>query len=211
MADRPPTSGPAQSQGSDRERSGVLYCGTCGALNPRTNHYCSACGHALVDAYHASEGLRVYLTPDPGAQLVEILDIGADITMLTTDEVLPADFAKVALEDGRVGYVRLREVQALLGTDDTAPTRREAVGCISSTALLAIIALLILGALMFGVIAVQSDDGNADFIAVISCLVLLPFLLLIVGFYFYVSKREREILEDREEELETATEASDGA
>ena len=48
-----------------RENVGVLYCGSCGALNPRTNHFCSACGHQLVDAFHASEGLRVYTTPDP--------------------------------------------------------------------------------------------------------------------------------------------------
>ena len=61
------------------DRVGVIYCGSCGAMNPRTNHFCSACGHQLVDAYHASEGLRVYLTPDPGAPLVEILDAeGAD-------------------------------------------------------------------------------------------------------------------------------------
>ena len=46
------------------EQGGVIYCGSCGALNPRTNHYCSACGHQLVDAYHPSEGLRVYLYCD---------------------------------------------------------------------------------------------------------------------------------------------------
>ena len=116
---------------------GVIYCGSCGAMNPRANHYCAACGHALVDAYHASEGLRVYMTPDVAATLVDIVDPGLDIEVLQTTEDLPSDFVKVALPDGRTGYVWLREVEEVAGDMTPAKaTRREPVGCISSTALL---------------------------------------------------------------------------
>lgn len=180
---------------------GVIYCGSCGAMNPRTNHYCSACGHQLVDAYHASEGLRVYVTPDPGAPLVEIVDAGTDLTVVDTDEDLPADFVKVTLPDGRVGYVRLREVESAVGADDV-PSRREPVGCISSTAMLAIMALAIVTGALVLFTAIRSDDANAGFISVLVCLTVVPFLLLVVGFYLYVRKREEELLDEREERRE---------
>lgn len=181
---------------------GILYCGSCGAMNPRTNHYCSACGHALVDAYHASEGLRVYTTADTGSALVDIVDPGADITVLETQEELPADFVKVNLPDGRTGYVRLREVERVAGDIATAePTRREPVGCISSSGLLAIILLSIVVAALALVTAFNSTDANADFLAVLSCIVVVPFFLLVIGFYLYVRKREDEIMEEREAEL----------
>jgi hypothetical protein len=183
------------------DQVGVIYCGSCGALNPRTNHYCSACGHQLVDAYHPSEGLRVYQTPDPGAPLVEIVDPGVGLTVVETEEALPADFAKVLIEDGRVGYVRLREVeQAAGGTAGTAPARRTQLGCISSTAVLAIIALMLVAALLFLALAFSSDDPTADFIAILACVTVVPFLFVVVGFYLYVQKREAELLGDDEDE-----------
>lgn len=177
--------------------TGVIYCGTCGAMNPRTNHFCSACGHQLVDAYHASEGLRVYATPDPAAPLVEIVPAGADLQVLDTGEDLPADFVKIALEDGRVGYVRLREVERAVGDLEVEETRREPIGCISSTAVLAILGLLIVSAALVLVTATRSSDNTADFIAFLTCIALVPFLLLVVGFYLYVRKREEDLLAER--------------
>ena len=172
-------------------------------MNPRTNHFCSACGHQLVDAYHASEGLRVYATPDPGAPLVEILDSGETINVVETDEDLPADFVKIALDDGRIGYVRLREVEAAVGAD-TTPTRREPIGCITPTALLAVIALLILTTILMLAIAVRASDDQGGLIAAFACLLVVPFLLLVVGFYFYVRKREEELLSDDDEDQPSA-------
>lgn len=177
--------------------TGVIYCGTCGAMNPRTNHFCSACGHQLVDAYHASEGLRVYATPDPAAPLVEIVPAGADLQVLETEEDLPADFVKIALEDGRLGYVRLREVERAVGDLEVEETRREPIGCISSTAVLAILGLLIVSAALVLVTATRSSDNTADFIAFLACIILVPFLLLVVGFYLYVRKREEDLLAER--------------
>ena len=89
------------------EESGVIYCGSCGALNPRANHFCANCGHQLVDAYHAADGLRVYQTPDPAAPLVDLVSPNLEVTVIDTDEPLPNDFAKIALPDGRIGYVWL--------------------------------------------------------------------------------------------------------
>jgi len=162
-------------------------------MNPRTNHFCSACGHQLVDAYHASEGLRVYVTPDPGAPLVEILDTGASITVVDTDEDLPADFVKITLDDGRLGYVRLREVEATIG-GDSSPTRREPIGCVTPTALLAVIALLIMTSVLMLAIAVRSSNDQGGLIAALACLFVVPFLFVVVGFYLYVRKREEELL-----------------
>ncbi len=179
--------------------TGVIYCGTCGAMNPRANHYCSACGHQLVDAYHASEGLRVYATPDPAAPLVEIVPAGADLHVLETEELVPGDFVKIALEDGRIGYVRLREVERAVGELEAEETRREPIGCISSTAVLAILGLLIVSAALVLVTATRSRDDTADFIAFLACIVLVPFLLLVVGFYLYVRKREEDLLAERSE------------
>jgi hypothetical protein len=186
------------------ERVGVIYCGSCGAMNPRTNHFCSACGHQLVDAYHASEGLRVYFTPDPGAPLVEILDTGAAITVVETDELLPADFVKIALDDGRIGYVRLREVEAAVGAD-TTPTRREPIGCVTPTALLAVIVLLILTGVLMLAIAVRASDDQGGLIAALACLVVVPFLVLVVGFYLYVRKREEELLAGDDDQDESSS------
>jgi hypothetical protein len=186
------------------ERVGVIYCGSCGAMNPRTNHFCSACGHQLVDAYHASEGLRVYFTPDPGAPLVEILDTGVAITVVETDEQLPADFVKIALDDGRIGYVRLREVEAAVGAD-TTPTRREPIGCVTPTALLAVIVLLILTGVLMLAIAVRASDDQGGLIAALACLVVVPFLVLVVGFYLYVRKREEELLAGDDDQDESSS------
>jgi NADH:ubiquinone oxidoreductase subunit K len=178
---------------------GIIYCGSCGALNPRTNHFCSACGHQLVDAYHPSEGLRVYATADPAAPLVDIVDPDSDITVVETEEELPADFAKVTLEDGRLGYVRLREVADVAGGLEPGERRARPAGCISSTAVLAAIVLMVLAAAFVLVTALRSSDDTAGFIAVLTCITVVPAMLFVVGFYLYVRKREDELADEAEE------------
>ena len=178
------------------EQTGIIYCGSCGALNPRSNHFCSACGHQLVDTYHSSEGLHVYQHADPSAPIVEIIDPGAEIDVVVSEEDIPGDFVKVALEDGRIGYVRLRDVEQAYPEAQSEPVRREPVGCISSTALLAIIILSALGIALTMLVAFRSDDSTADFIAVLSCIGLVPVFLAVIGFYLYTRKREKELLAD---------------
>lgn len=179
--------------------SGVLYCGTCGSMNPRTSHFCAACGHQLVDAYHPSEGLRIYTTPDPAAPLVEIVPAGSDLRVLETRETVPGDFVKIALGDGRIGYVRLNEVERSADDVEDRETRREPIGCVSSTAVLAVLGLLVIAATLVLVTAIRSRDGTADFISFLACLVVVPFLLLVVAFFLYVRKREDDLLAERAE------------
>lgn len=176
------------------EESGVIYCGSCGALNPRVNHFCANCGHQLVDAYHAADGLRVYLTPDPAAPLVDLVSPNLEITVVETDEALPHDFVKIALPDGRIGYVWLREVEQALPEPRAMSARGRPLGCISSTAILAVIALMILGGLFTLLVGFRSNDGTADFISVLTCLSLGPLILVVAFFYFYTRKREQELL-----------------
>jgi hypothetical protein len=178
--------------------TGVLYCGSCGSLNPRTNHFCSSCGHQLVDAYHASEGLRVYERPDRAAPLVDIVNPHAEIHDIETTDILPNDFVKVLLADGRIGYIHLSEIGAITNDDevDVSMDTHEPVGCISSTALLFILMLAVLVLVLVGIIAYQSDDSGTDFLAVLSCFSMVPIIVAVIVFYFYTRKREQEILDD---------------
>ena len=189
------------------EETGVIYCGSCGALNPRINHFCANCGHQLVDAYHASEGLRVYMTPDPAAPLVEIIDPKVNFDIVDTDEPLPADFTKVTLPDGRIGYIWLREIEQALPDLRVVDARNRPLGCISSTAILAVIALMLLGGLFILLVGFRSNDGTADFLSVLACFTLIPAVIAVAFFYFYTRKREQELLLDSSA-IETTADAS---
>src|SRR5215210_5434271 len=113
----------ADRPGGGQPRSALIYCGLCGALNPSTNHYCAACGTTLVDAFHATEGLRVYERPDAASRLVELVPAGSELDVVE-DPSAPADFVRVRLPRGRLGYIRLREVEArAAGPPPTASTR----------------------------------------------------------------------------------------
>ena len=104
----------AASDTPQMERSALIYCGLCGALNPAGNHYCAACGTTLVDAFHASEGLRVFERPDAASRLIEIVPAGRELDVVE-DAGAPADYARVRLQSGRLGYIRLQEVETLAG------------------------------------------------------------------------------------------------
>ncbi|HMM40745.1 MAG TPA: hypothetical protein PKA95_02455, partial [Thermomicrobiales bacterium] len=66
---------------------------------------------------------------------------------------------------------------------------------------------LIVSAALVLVTATRSSDNTADFIAFLTCIVLVPFLLLVVGFYLYVRKREEDLLAERADEPGPADEA----
>ena len=109
---------PAAGSGAEpvhsAERAPLIYCGQCGALNPATNHYCAACGATLVDAFHATEGLRVYDRPDTASRMIEIIPAGSELD-LVDDPDAPADFLRVKLQYGRLGYIRVADIDALTG------------------------------------------------------------------------------------------------
>jgi hypothetical protein len=175
-------------------RSPVIYCSSCGALNPATNHYCSACAHQLVDAYHPSEGLRIYSAPDPGAPLVDIVGPGMEIAPVDIGETLPGDFVRVTLSDGRTGYIRLHEIDfpEARESKSSANGKRPLGGqsCINSWAVLAVLALLVVTGLLAMIIALQSRDAGNDFLAILACFTVVPFFLQVVGFYLAVRSRE---------------------
>jgi hypothetical protein len=118
--------------------------------------------------------------------------------VVDTDEELPADFTKVTLEDGRLGYVRLHEVADVAGLEP-AERRAKSIGCVSSTAVLAVIILMVVAAAFVLVTALNSSDDTAGFIAVLTCITVVPAMLFIVGFYLYVRKREEELADEEEE------------
>jgi hypothetical protein len=208
----------ASSEVDEASRAQLIYCGLCGALNPGTNFYCAACGTTLVDAFHASEGLRVYDRPDTASRLIEIVPAGTELDIVD-DPDAPADFVRVKLSHGRLGYIRLHDVAALanaprpaipidatLGTPDINTHAR---GCVTQTgALGALILLVVLSTLVFIYIG-QSDSSESGIMALAACITLGPLLILTIGLYVFARSRE-ERLELEAEEAEEARRASAG-
>lgn len=180
-----------------QERSALIYCGLCGALNPASNHYCAACGTTLVDAFHASEGLRVFERPDAASRLIEIVPSGRELEIVE-DADAPADYVRVRLQAGRLGYIRLQEVEALQGSgmvSAPAGTRppdinTNARGCISSTGAIGALALLLATATLGLALLALSDSADNGIIAAVFCVVVIPFLFLTIGFYLYARSHD---------------------
>jgi hypothetical protein len=191
-------------------RSPLIYCGLCGALNPSTNHFCAACGTTLVDAFHATEGLRVFERPDPAARLIEIVPSGQELDVVD-DPNAPADYVRIRLDYGRLGYVRLADVAAL-ATGDTAaagpigPGARapdintNARGCVGASAAVGALALLLVTGTLGLILLALSDDADTSLMAAIFCVVIAPFMLLTIGFYLYSRSREERLAEAEEVE-----------
>jgi hypothetical protein len=204
--DRPAPS--TEASGEEPERAGLIYCGQCSALNPATNHYCAACGATLVDAFHASEGLRVYERPDTASRLIEIVPSGNELDIVE-DPDAPLEFARVKLSTGRLGYIRMVDVEALASA---APVERprlatpdiniHARGCVSSTAALASLGLAIVLALFAYYLLSGGDVVDNGFLVLIFCVVLAPLLLLTIGFYVYSRDRDERL--EAEEDADPA-------
>jgi len=185
----------------------------CGALNPASNFYCAACGTTLVDAFHATEGLRVYERPDTASRLIEIVPSGTELEV-AEDPNAPADFVRVRLEHGRLGYIRLQEVDAMAAGAPTQPAgppqpdiNTYATGCISSTAALGAVALVAMLGLLMIVVMRRADVYDQGTLALIFCVGIGPLLLLTVAFYLYAKSRE-DRLADEQAEATAARESS---
>jgi hypothetical protein len=220
--------GEAEPRGSDHQagvgasRSPLIFCGLCGALNPSTNHFCAACGTTLVDAFHATEGLRVFERPDPAARLIEIVPSGRELDVVE-DPTAPADYVRVRLQHGRLGYVRLADVAALeaggviaasgpLGPAGRAPDiNTNARGCVSSSAAIGALALLLVTITLGLILLALSDDADTSLFAALFCVVVVPFMLLTIGFYLYARSREERLAEEEAEELAATRTVADSA
>lgn len=192
----------------DEGRGGLIFCGMCGALNPSTNFYCAACGTTLVDAFHATEGLRVYERPDSASRLIEIVASGTELEVVG-DADAPEDFVRVRLPYGRLGYIRLQDVAKMADVAklvERTPAGRpvpdintHATGCISSTAALGALALVVMLGMLLIVIGWRADTYDQGTLALLFCVGIGPLMLMTVAFYLYARSREDRLAEEDEE------------
>lgn len=206
----PPDDAPSPESSRDPVRSGdgrpLIFCGMCGALNPATNHYCAACGTTLVDAFHATEGLRVYERPDSASRLIEIVPSGTELDIVEQRDP-HEDFLRVRLESGKLGFIRLQEVDAMAGSPlptgalPTPDINTHARGCVSQTGALGAVALVIvLGILLFAVM-LRSNTYDRGTMLIFGCFGLGPLLILTIGIYLYASTRDDRIEAEAEEAM----------
>ena len=190
--------GEAWDEGTAAGGATVIYCRLCGALNPASSHFCAACGTALVDAFHATEGLRVFERPDPAARLIEILPAGSELEVVE-DPAASADWVRIRLPYGRLGYVRAADAVAATAAPASArPVRPpdinvNARGCVSSAAALWALALLVLAALFGVVIVFRARPQDAGLLGLVFCLTLGPLILLTAGAYVAARSREDQL------------------
>jgi hypothetical protein len=195
--------------GTSAAGSTVIYCGLCGALNPASSYYCAACGTTLVDAFHATEGLRVFERPDPAARLIEILPSGVELD-LVEDPAASADWLRIRLPYGRLGYVQLTEAAAVAaGPARTTRLRppdinTNARGCVTSSAALWALALLVVTAIFGVVILARARQEDAGLLGIVFCITLGPLILLTIGAYVAARTREDQ-LTDEEDALAAQT------
>lgn len=200
-SDSPQHGDPVDNRESGRP---LIFCGMCGALNPAGTFYCAACGTTLVDAFHATEGLRVYERPDSASRLIEIVPSGTELDVVD-DPNLSEDFVRVRLMSGKLGYIRLQEVDALAATGQARGARpapdinTNARGCVTPLAALGALALvLVLGILML-VIMVRSDTYDQGTMLLLFCVGLGPLLLLTVAIYLYARSRDDRLTAEDED------------
>lgn len=197
-----PATMPPADEAEAASRAQLIYCGLCGALNPASSFFCAACGTTLVDAFHASEGLRVYERADTASRLIEIVPAGTELDVVE-DPDAPADFARVKLAHGRLGYIRLHDVAALadaprpatpvdtsLGAPDINTNAR---GCVTQTgALSALVLMVVLSSLVFLYIT-RSDSSESGIMALAACVTLGPLLIVTIGLYIFARSREERL------------------
>ncbi len=199
-----PSSG--NSNPIDDRESGrpLIFCGMCGALNPAGTFYCAACGTTLVDAFHATEGLRVYERPDSASRLIEIIPSGTELD--TVEQKDPhEDFVRVRLESGKLGFIRMQEVAARAA--GPAPVQgynapdinTNARGCVSQTGALGAIALVLVLGLLLLVIMVNSNTYDQGTMLILGCFGLGPLLMLTVAIYLYAQSRDNRLDADEED------------
>ena len=209
------TDGASGTVGRSGDRSSLIYCGLCGALNPSSNHYCAACGTTLVDAFHATEGLRVHERPDSASRLVEIVPAGGELDVVE-DPDAPADFVRVRLPRGRLGYIRLGELEARAAgvaaptpAVRTADINTNARGCVSTTGALGSLALLVVVAVLGLFVITRARPADTGILSLVFCVAVVPMLLLTVGLYVAARSREDRLLDEEEERAEAAPAAGE--
>ncbi len=202
--------GGSESGSGDEDRGNLIFCGMCGALNPSSNFFCAACGSTLVDAFHATEGLRVFERPDAASRIIEIVPSGSELDVVP-DPDAPTDYTRIRLPYGRLGYIRMAELDALAADRPSRPSAAQADintnarGCVSSTAALGSLVLLILLASGTLYLLNQDDSGDSGFLALVTCIVIAPLALLMIFLYLMARDREDRQLDREDEETSDAS------
>lgn len=194
-----PKAGSGDQPVQSAERAALIYCGQCAALNPATNYFCAACGATLVDAFHAAEGMRVYDRPDSASRVIDIVSPGSELD-LVDDPDSPTDFMRIKLEHGRLGYIRIGDIEAMAGLPDTyvdplgtPDVNSNARGCITQTgALLALLLLLMLTILVIVYIS-QTTVAEQGIVALAACVSLGPLVLITIAIYVYARSRDERL------------------
>jgi len=200
-----PTDADSSPDEERQERGPLIFCGMCGALNPAGRYFCAACGTTLVDAFHATEGLRVYERPDSASRLIEIVSAGTELEVVE-DDAAPDDFPRIRLPNGRLGYIRMQEVDALADPNRTVVARganqpdinSNARGCVTPTAALGALALAVVITTLLLVIILRANVYDQGILGLFFCVAVAPLLLLTIGLYLYSRSREDRLAEDEE-------------
>lgn len=218
----PPGDRPQPEAHSRQDGRPLIFCGMCGALNPASNHYCAACGTTLVDAFHATEGLRVYERPDSASRLVEIIPSGTELDIV--EERDPhEDFVRVRLPNSsKLGYIRLQEVGAMAAGEPVvyppgfaAPDiNTNARGCVSPLGALGAIALVLVLVALLIVVLAKSNTYDQGTMLILGCFGLGPLLVMTIAIYLYARSREDRLEAEEEDarlEMEAARDAANAA
>ena len=200
-----PASGSSAEPVQSAERAPLIYCGQCGALNPATNYFCAACGATLVDAFHATEGLRVYDRPDTASRMIEIIPAGTELDLVDDPDAAP-DFLRVKLQYGRLGYIRVGRHRCAdgrvvgpvdpLGTPDINMNAR---GCVTQSGALLALALLFALTILSLIYISQTSVEEQGIVALVACVSLGPLLLITIAIFIYARSRDERLAEEAEE------------
>ena len=204
MVDNADTTGQTPGEATSGAGSALIYCGLCGALNPATNHFCAACGTTLVDAFHATEGVRVFERADPAARIVEIIPSGTELDIVEGTMEVPADWIRVRMINGKLGFVRVADVgggappspDLILAEPDI---NKHARGCVSSGAALGALGLAVLMAIFGLVILLRARAEDAGILWLFYCVTIIPLMALTIGLYVSARTREDRLAEDAED------------
>jgi hypothetical protein len=206
-SDREETNGAGAAAGpSSGAGSALIYCGLCGALNPATNHYCAACGTTLVDAFHATEGTRVFERADPAARIVEIIPSGTELEVVEGTMEVPADWIRVRMVNGKLGFVRVSDVgTSTLSAGRPTPAslpepdiNTHARGCVTSSAALGALGLAVVMAIGGLVIITRARPEDAGILWLFYCIIIIPLMAMTIGLYVAARSREDRQTEDAE-------------
>jgi hypothetical protein len=132
--------------------------------------------------------------------LIEILPAGGELDVVA-DAAAPVDWVRIRLPYGRLGYVRAADAAA---TSEPATIARfrppdintNARGCVTSTAALWALALLVVTAIFGVVIVARARQEDAGLLGIIFCLTLGPLILLTIGAYVAARTREDQLAEE---------------